>query len=372
MIGMIRSRSTPVTTDHGGLDRTGWIVLVIVFLSIFVLALDTTIVTVAVPTILREFDTNLPSVQWVITGYSLTFATFLIIGGRLGDVFGHRRVFAVGTALFGFGSFLAAISSSVAMLILGEAVIEGIGAALMLPATVAILSNRFTGAERATAFTAWGAATGTAVAFGPAVGGFLTTNFSWRWAFGINVVVAPLAILGALLFMKDGERTPGPRPQIDIGGAVLLATGMFLLVFGLSEGGTYGWLHSRARVVLGGVGIWPAGWALSVIPGAFLGALVVLTTFYFNQRGKERMGREALFEFGQLRHLGFRYGLLTTGGLAMGQHGMQFVLPVFLQDGLHLSAQRNGLWQLPIGITVIVAAQVGARLVRLVGPSAVV
>ena len=138
-----------------------------------------------------EFHTTLPSLEWVITGYALTFATLLIIGGRLGDIYGHRRIFVVGAALFGVGSLLASESRSVAELIVGEAMIEGIGASLMLPATLAILSSTFKGRERGTAFAVWGATAGVAVACGPVVGGILTTDYSWRWSFRINVIIAP-------------------------------------------------------------------------------------------------------------------------------------------------------------------------------------
>ena len=148
-------------------DPRRWITLAIVIVSAFIVVLDNTVLNVAIPTILREFHTTLPSLEWVITGYALTFATFLIIGGRLGDVYGHRRVFVIGAALFGVGSLLASISHSVGMMILGEAIIEGIGASLMLPATLAILSTTFHGRERATAFAAWGATAGVAAAFGP-------------------------------------------------------------------------------------------------------------------------------------------------------------------------------------------------------------
>src|SRR5207253_6195576 len=120
-----------------------------------------------------------------------------------------------------------------------EAVIEGIGASLMLPATLAILSTTFTGHERARAFAAWGTVAGVAVAFGPIVGGLLTTHASWRWAFGINVILAPVILVGAVLFMRGGRPTAG-RPNLDAPGAVLVAAGSFSLIFGLSEGGTYG------------------------------------------------------------------------------------------------------------------------------------
>ena len=160
-------------------------------MSVAIPVLDNTILNLAVPTILREFHTQLSSLQWVITGYSLTFATLLIIGGRLGDIFGHRRMFVLGATIFGVGSLLASISTSVPTLFVGEALIEGIGASMMIPATLSILSTTFTGAERPKAFAAWGAVAGASVAFGPILGGFLTTDYSWRWGFRINVIVAP-------------------------------------------------------------------------------------------------------------------------------------------------------------------------------------
>src|SRR4029077_1584515 len=159
-------------------DPARWATLAIVIVAAFIIVLDNTVLNVAIPTILRDFDTTLPSVEWVITGYALTFATLLIIGGRLGDIYGHRRIFMVGLVFFAAGSFLAPPSQGVHELILGEAVIEGIGASLMLPTTLAILSDTFHGRERATAFAAWGATAGVASALGPVVGGFLTSNYS--------------------------------------------------------------------------------------------------------------------------------------------------------------------------------------------------
>ena len=303
---------------------------------------------VAIPTILRDFDTTLPAVEWVITGYALTFASLLIIGGRLADVFGQRRIFIIGAALFGGGSLLAAFSWNIPSLIVGEAIIEGIGASLMLPTTLSIISTTFQGRERATAFGAWGATVGVGVALGPVVGGFLTTNYTWRWAFGINVIVAPLAILGALLFVRR-DRPTARRMSIDVPGACLVAVGMFLFVFALSEGARYGWFrplesfsHRRGR----GVADRPRR---VVHPRrAARSRSAILFAFYKLERWKERTDRDPLFEFGQLRHRGFRYGLITTSVLAMGQMGMFFVLPVFLQDAKHLSAETNGFWMLPV------------------------
>ncbi|HEY3722950.1 MAG TPA: MFS transporter [Acidimicrobiia bacterium] len=362
---------SPVTLPNGAPDPRRWFTLVIVILSVLIVALDTTVLNVAIPTILRDLHTTLPSLQWVITGYSLTFASLLIIGGRLADLYGARRIFIIGAALFGVGSLLASLAQSVPVLILGEAIIEGVGASLMMPATLGILSSTFHGHERATAFAMWGATAGAAVALGPLLGGFLTTNYSWRWSFRINLIVVPVAIIGALLVMRRSP-TASERERIDVPGAFLIASGMFLLVFALSEGTRYGWWRPLEEFGIGGSELWPTSRPVSIVPIAILAAVGLLAAFYAVERRKEREDADPLFEFGQLHRLSFRYGLLTTLVLAMGQLGFLFVLPVFLQDGLHLSAVDNGLWLLPSGISIIVGTQIGARLTRRISVTSVV
>jgi len=352
-------------------DATRWVTLAISILSAFIVVLDNTVLNVSIPTMLRDLHTTLPSLEWVITGYALTFAALLIIGGRLGDIYGHRRIFIIGAALFGAGSLLASVSTSVGQLILGEAIIEGVGASLMLPATLAILSSTFRGAERAAAFAAWGATAGVAAAAGPVVGGFLTTNYSWRWSFRINVIVAPVAVVGALLFMKHGGHR-GARVRIDVPGAILIAAGMFLLVFGLSEGGVYGWWRPAKDFSVVGKLVWPATRSLSVIPVVFVASALILAAFVWLEVVKDRAGRDPLFQFAHFRFKTYRYGLLTSMVLAMGQLGISFVLPVFLQDGKHLSAERNGLWMLPSGLFVIVGAQTASLLIRRYGTTIIV
>jgi EmrB/QacA subfamily drug resistance transporter len=348
-------------------DPRRWVTLGIVLVASCIVVIDTTVLFVAIPTILREFDTTLPSLQWVITGYALTFATLLIIGGRLGDVFGARRTFIAGATLFGIGSLIASVSQSTPELILGEAVIEGIGASMMVPASLSILSRSFTGRERAKAFAAWGAVAGTAAAFGPVIGGFLTTNYSWRWAFRINVIVAPLAVIGALLFMRGRERTDR-KAGIDVPGALLVAGGVFLLVFGLSQGDVYGWLTPRQPLTIAGTTVWPASWSISVIPFVFALSFVLLTSFVLYERKLERDGGSPLFEFSLLRtNRSLRFGLSTQLILAMGQMCMLFVLPLFLQEGKQLSAEQNGFWLLPMGLFVIVGAQAGPHIARRIG-----
>jgi EmrB/QacA subfamily drug resistance transporter len=359
------------SVEREPLDPGRWVTLTIVIIAAFIVVLDNTVLNVAIPTILREFHTTLPSLEWVVTGYALTFATLLIIGGRLGDIYGHRRIFIIGAALFGVGSLIASVANGVPELIVGEAVIEGIGASLMLPATLAILSSTFSGRERATAFAAWGATAGVAAACGPVVGGFLTEEYSWRWAFRINVIVAPLAMLGAILFMKRTKAT-GPRMRIDVRGAFVIAAGMFLLVFALSEGSAYGWFTPVANFSIAGRDAWPSSWPISVIPVVLFASVILLSVFYFWERRLERRGGDPLFVFEHLRFRTYRYGLVTGLVLAMGQLGISFVLPVFLQDGKHLNPLQNGWWQLPTGVFVIIGAQIGGRLINKFGTTTVV
>ncbi|WP_426571538.1 MFS transporter [Aquihabitans sp. McL0605] len=353
-------------------DPRRWFTLAIVLTAVLIAALDSTVLNVAIPTILREFDTTLPALQWVITGYSLTFAALLIIGGRLGDIFGARRMFIVGAAMFGVGSLIASLSHGVVVLVIGEAIIEGMGASLMLPATMGILSSTFAGRERATAFAAWGAVMGSAVAFGPLIGGFLTTNYSWRWAFRINVMVVPFAILGALLLMPRGTPSTKRRERIDVPGALLIATGMFLLVFAISEGSTYGWFEPHKAFEIAGHEIWSATAPISIVPVAFALSFACLFAFYKVQRYKERVGADPLFEFSNLARPGFRWGTFTLMLMAMGQVSFLFVMSVVLQDGQHLSAVDTGLWLVPSGLFIVAGSQIGNWLTRRIGTTNVV
>ncbi len=212
---------------------------------------------------------------------------------------------------------------------------------------------------------------GAAVAFGPLLGGFLTTNYSWRWAFRINVMVVPFAILGALLFMGR-SRTSSRRERLDVPGALLISSGMFLLVFGISEGSTYGWGHALKALDVSGIEVWLATFPISVVPVAFGLSALLLTGFYRLQRRKERARGDPLFEFSLLHRPGFRYGILTLMLLAMGQVAFLFVMSVVLQDGRHLSAVQTGLWLVPSGVFIVIGSQVGSWLTRRIGTTNVV
>ena len=355
------SSTLPAAGRADQADPNRWVALVVLSSSLFIIVLDNTILNVAVPTIVREFHTNVSSLQWVISGYSLVFASLLISFGRLGDIFGRRRLFFAGAAMFAVGSLIASLSHSVVQLLLGESLLEGIGAAAMLPATLSIISATFQGRERGRAFAVWGAVAGGAGALGPFLGGVLTTNYSWRWAFRINVLVAPLAILAGLRFVRDSrdERAKG----IDAPGVVVVTVGLLALVFGIIEASRYGWWTAISRTRI--LGLSPVPWSLLI-------AAVMLIGFVVLERRRAGGGLPVVFDFGDLVHRGFRYGLVNTIVLAMGEFGAFFVIPIFLQAGLHFTAIKTGTWLLPAGGAVLVGARVAGLLSARYGPKYVI
>jgi predicted MFS family arabinose efflux permease len=243
-------------------------------------------------------------------------------------------------------------------MVVGEAIIEGIGAALLMPATIGILSNTFRGSERATAFAVWGTCVGAVAGFGPLMGGYFTTYHSWRWAFRVNVLVAPLAIVAALVLMRPDRATGAAR--LDVKGALLIAAGTFGLVFAFSQAPTYGWWHP-----LGGRDI-------TVIPFMLVGGLLLVAVFAWLEATIERRDGAPLFAPSQLRHLGFRYGLVTSAMISLGQFGQIFAIPVFLQRTHHLDAMDTGIWMVPLGAGILIGAQIAGWVARAIGAVRVV
>jgi EmrB/QacA subfamily drug resistance transporter len=352
----------------GAADPRRWIALVILSSTLFIIVLDNTILNVAVPTIIRQFHTQVSSMQWVISGYSLVFASLLISFGRLGDIVGRRKMFFIGATLFAVGSLIASLSQSVVQLFIGESLIEGIGAAMMLPATLSILSATFQGRERGVAFAVWGSVAGGAGALGPFIGGILTTDYSWRWAFRVNVVIAPLAVLAGIFYVHESkdERAKG----LDPAGVAAVTVGLLALVFGIIEAARYGWWKPIGDQSIGGWK-WPLD-SVSIVPVSLLIAVIALTFFVRLELWRVKADKPVVFDFTDLVHRGFRYGLINTTVLAMGEFGAFFVLPIFLQAGLHLTAIKAGTWLLPAGIMAFVGGGIGGQLSRRYGPKYVI
>ncbi len=341
-----------------------WLGVVGLGLGVFATVLDTTVLTVAVPTLMRDLHASLSAVQWVIAGYSLVFASLLVICGRLGDLFGHRRMVVAGLFVFGAGALVASLAQSGSVLFVGDALIEGVGAAMMSSSSLALVSMNFAGKERAGAFGLFGGLAGIAGAFGPVIGGWLTTDASWRWAFRINVGLVP--ILAVLVLYGFGQARERPqRERLDLAGAASITAGLFLMVFAVIEAPRYGWWHPLRAYTIAGTQLNPH--SLSVVPLALALGALSLATFVAIERRKDRLGKEPLFPFSRLAYPSYHYGMLTTGLLAAGEFTMFFVLSLLLQNVRHFSALRAGLWILPFGVMAIIGATVGVGLAQKLG-----
>jgi EmrB/QacA subfamily drug resistance transporter len=332
-----------------------WGNLMVLSLALAIIIIDTTLLNVSLSTLIRELHTNLQSLQWVISAYSLTLAALTVTGGRMGDLFGRKRMFKGGAIIFAIGSFIASISRSVPVLLMGESIIEGIGAALMMPATASLLVSKYRGHDRAVAFGIWGGVAAAASAIGPILGGFLTTHFSWRWGFRINVFVVALLLAGSVI-VEDTEQHEGKR--IDWVGVLLSAAGLFFIVFGIIESSTYGWIQARLPFPL-----WQPG-SISITPVALLAGTAILILFAFWEYRLEQHGGTPIVSMRLFTNQQFVSGASIVGILMLAQNGVIFSLPVFLQSVKQLDAFHTGLALLPMSITLLIVSPAAGALTR--------
>ncbi len=355
----------PMTSPNPVSPVRKWGMLVVLSLALAVIILDTTILNVALASIIRDLHTDIQSIQWVITAYSLTLAALTITGGRMGDIFGKKRMFMLGAVLFAIGSFIASISTSVPMLVAGESIIEGVGAALMMPATASLLVENFFGRERAIAFGVWGGIAGASAALGPILGGYLATNYSWRWGFRVNLIVVSLLIIGSLLI--PAAKYIEKKPKLDLFGVLLSAFGLLSLVFGLIESSTYGWWKASELFVAFSHTI-TMPWGLSVVPFFILIGVVILAIFMGWECYYEKIGKTPLVSLNLFTNRTFSSGIATTAVMSLGQTGLIFALPVFLQSVRGLDAYHTGLSLLPMSLALLVVAPLSAFMSKKVSP----
>jgi EmrB/QacA subfamily drug resistance transporter len=345
----------------GRKERGRWLGLVAISLGVALIVVDSTIVNVAVPYIVRDLGLGSTEVQWVQESYTLVFAATLLVFGVLADRFGRRRLLVTGTVLFAAASVVAALAGSGPLLILTR-VVQGLGGAMILPTSLSLINATFTGRERGVAFAVWGSTIGGMAAVGPLLGGWLTTAFSWRWAFGINLPIGAAIIVGALLFVAESRAERSGR--IDWLGALAVAVGSASLAFGLIEGRQYGWWTTSATRLEIGAWRWPAG--LSPIPVAFAVAVVALAAFVARGVRRMRRGLPNLVDFGLLRIRSFRNGNLVAMVVSLGEFGIILSLPIWLQNVQGLTALQTGLVLLALAVGSFaasgLAATAGSRL----------
>ncbi|WP_028047420.1 MFS transporter [Cellulomonas sp. URHE0023] len=311
----------------------------------FLMTLDSSVMNVAIATVAEDVGTTIEGIQTAITLYTLVMAMLMIPGGKVGTLIGRKRAFAIGCLVYGAGSLTTALAPNLPILLLGWSLLEGIGAALILPAIVALVASNVPVAGRPRAYGLVMAAGAVAVALGPLIGGFATTYFSWRWVFAGEVVVV-IAILLRTRKISDPYTERGP--QLDIIGAVLSATGLGLAVFGVLRSSSWGWVLPKP----GG----PAVLGLSPTIVLVLAGIFVMWLFAGWERRMVRHGREPLVELEMFENRQFTGGLLMFFFQFLVQAGLFFTIPLYLSVALGLSAIDTGLRIMPLSITLLLAA----------------
>jgi MFS family permease len=335
-----------------------WLPMLILASAQFVMVLDSSVMNVAISQIVEDLDTTIQGVQTAITLYTLVMAAFMLLGAKLGDILGRNRAFAIGLAIYGVGSLTTALSPNLAVLLIGWSGIEGFGAVLVVPAIAALTAATYEGKDRALAYALLGGIAAIAVAAGPLIGGWVTTEFTWRYVFAAETVVVILILVlrGQIARAPAAER----HPQLDIVGVALSSAGLGLIVFAILRSSVWGFVQSRTPPTINGTEITPLGF--SPVPVMVLGGLALLWAFAAWQQRRARLGQDVLLDTALLRIGQLRAGLSTLVGQQLVLMGTFFVIPVYLQVVLGLDAFETGKRLLPLSVAMLVFALLGPRI----------
>jgi MFS family permease len=329
-----------------------WMPLIALATAQFVMVLDQSVMNVSISQLVEDFDTTVTTIQAVITLYCLVMAMFMLTGGKIGDMIGRRRAFTIGLVIYAVGSATTALAPTVLVLTIGWSVLEGIGAALVLPALAALIAGNFEGAERKVAYAVIGGVAGAGIAIGPILGGWATTELSWRIVF-IGEVVLVVFILAVTKLVHDAERT-GPAPKLDVIGSTLAATGLGAFVLGVLQSGTWGFVQPKDSPVE------PFGFALT--PFVIGGGAALIWGFVRWQRHREATGADPLVHLDLLKVAPLRSGLIGLFSQNLILMGIFFTIPLYLQLVLGLDALETGIKMLPVSVTMFLASAIGSRL----------
>jgi MFS family permease len=345
------------------------IVIITLVLAMFVLVIDTTIMNVSISTLIDDFDTDVTTVQAAITLYALVMASLMITGGKIGDIIGRKKAFRIGLIIYGTGSFLTAISPNMSVLFVGWSILEGLGATLVMPAIQTLVTSNYSGKDRAIAYGIIGGIVASAIALGPIIGGWLTTSYTWRLAFGGEVVIV-LIVLLLSRYILDAPLETEEKPKLDIVGSIISALGMGLIVFGILLAGTYGWWKARHPFSIGGIEISPFG--LSPTPVFILAGGIILLCFAFWERHVITLGKMPLVRLDVLRDRGVASGLFVQMIQTILIGGFLFSMALFLQIALGLNAMQTGFLYLPLSIPLLIASLIASRLSARIAPKRII
>ncbi|MDL9944495.1 MFS transporter [Gordonia sp. ABSL11-1] len=328
-----------------------WGVLLILCAAQFIMVLDTTVMNVSVSAVVVDLDTSITQVQLAITLYTLVMGSFMLFGGRLGDMFGRRRVFSIGLLVYGAGSLITAFSPNIGTLLFGWSFVEGAGAVLVMPAIISLTAANYDGKDRATAYSALGGIAAAGAAAGPLIGGWVTETLTWRVVFAAETVVCVLVIACVRVIADTGRS--GSR-RMDWGGTFLSAAGLGLIVLALLKSGTWGFVKPSGALEIGGTEITPFG--LSIVPFMIAAGIFVLIAFVHWERRVIAHGHVPLMHPDLLRKLQLRNGLVMLIAQQTIIGGMFFVIPIYLQYVLGKNAFETGLTLAPMSVAMLIAA----------------
>lgn len=318
----------------------------------FVMVLDQSVMNVSISQLVHDFDTTIPTIQAVITLYCLVMAMLMLSGGKIGDIIGRRKAFVIGLGIYAVGSAMTALAPTVVVLALGWSILEGIGAALVLPALAALIAGNFEGASRKAAYAVIGGVAGAGIAVGPIVGGWATTELSWRVVFVGEVVLVGL-ILVLTPKVQDAPRE-GAKPRLDVVGAVLSASAIGAMVLGVLQSGTWGFIEPKDSPIE------PLGFSLAIF--VMIGGALLMWAFVVWTRHREASGRDPLVHLRLFDVRPLRAGLVGLFTQNLVLMGVFFVVPLYLQLVVGLDALDTGIRMLPISITMFVCSALGSKL----------
>jgi EmrB/QacA subfamily drug resistance transporter len=348
--------------------RNKWLVVVALASAQFIMVLDSTVMNVSIQRVIDDLDTTVTRMQLAIATYTLTMAALMMVGGKIGDIIGRRRAFRIGLALFGLGAAITAAAPSMGILIVGWSIIEAIGAVLMIPAVMALITSNYEGRDRAIAFGIVGGIIAAAAAAGPIIGGWVSTSFSWRDVFAGEVVIV-IGLLFASRLIRDAPREGRP-PRLDLIGALLSASGLGLAVLGVVQSTDWGWIHPKQALEIGGTEITPFGF--SVVPFLIVAGILLVGAFVAWEHRMTERGRDPLVRLEMLRIPRLRAGLSTMMVMMLAMGGTFFALPLYLQIVLGKDPIETGIHMLPLSIAVFFFSLGASRLSSRVAPRRII